>query len=178
MLGSSEIRLSDGERAATGWEMKTVRQALDALASIETWLPEVLEGLAPAKLRERREGCGAFSLVEHLWHLHDLDELGYLERVRRTLSEKRPELPDVDGERLAAEREYQKRGVQPAVTTLLQARRKVLARLGKLEEKQFHREAVLEGVGALTLGDLVLRWRAHDIGHRVEMERLATALGS
>jgi hypothetical protein len=26
------------------------------------------------------------------------------------------------------------------------------------------------------LGDLVLRWRAHDLGHRIEMERLSAAL--
>jgi hypothetical protein len=176
VLGSSEIRLSDGERAAAGWDLATVRQALEVLASIEAWLPPVLAGFKPAKLRERREGCGAFSLLEHVWHLHDIDERGYLQRVERTLSTSRPELPDVDGERLAADRKYQQRAAPPAVKALLQGRRKVLARLVRLEEKDFHREAVLEGVGPLTLGDLVLRWRAHDIGHRVEMERLAAAL--
>ena len=176
MLGSSEIRLSDGERGATGWEMKAIRQAVEVLASIEEWLPAVLVGLAPEKLRERREGCGAFCLLEHVWHLRDIDELGYLERVRRTLREKRPELPDLDGERLAAERAYLQRALQPAQRTLLQARRRAVARLRRLEEKDFRREAVLEGTGPLTLGDLVLRWRAHDIGHRVEMERLAAAL--
>src|SRR5690242_11175483 len=99
VLGSSEIRLSDGERAAAGWDLEKIRRALEVLASIETWLPPVVAGFAPEKLRERREGCGAFSLLEHVWHLHDIDERGYLQRVERTLSTKRPELPDVDGER-------------------------------------------------------------------------------
>jgi DinB superfamily/Helix-turn-helix domain len=177
MLGSSEIRLTDGERAgAAGWEMKTVHQALDVLASIGDWLPAVVAGLPPEKLRERREGCGAFCLLEHVWHLRDIDEIGYLRRVRRTLKEERPELPDIDGDRLAAQRAYRQRALRPAQDALLRGRRKAVAQLRRLEEKDFRRKAVLEGAGPVTLGDLVLRWRAHDIGHRVEMERLAAAL--
>jgi len=177
VLGSSEIRLTDGERkGSAGWDMEGIRQALDVLASIEEWLPAVLSGIAPGKLRERREGCGAFSLLEHVWHLRDVDGFGYLQRLRRSLSETRPELPDVDGDRLAAERAYQTRPLRPAQDVLLRGRRKALAQLRRLGEKDLRRKAVLEGVGPVTLGDLVLRWRAHDVGHRVEMERLAAAL--
>jgi len=176
MLGSSEIVLSDGEQATSQWDLKSVRQAIEVIASVEASLPPLLAGLSPARLRERREGCGAFSLLEHLWHLHDIDDLGYLVRVRRILEEACPELPDVDGERLAAERAYQKREVEPARTALLEGRRKIVARLRRLGEKQLAREAVLEGTGVMALGDLVLRWRAHDLGHRIEMERLSAAL--
>jgi len=176
MLGSSEIVLSDGEQATSQWDLKSVRQAIEVIASVEEWLPPLLAGLSPARLRERREGCGAFSILEHLWHLHDIDDLGYLVRVPRMLEETRPELPDVDGERLAAERAYQKRDVEPARTELLEGRRKIVARLRRLGEKQLAREAVLEGTGVVALGDLVLRWRAHDLGHRIEMERLSAAL--
>jgi hypothetical protein len=176
LLGSSEIKLNDGERKERGWEMKRMGQALEALLSLERWLPAVLENLAPAALRERRQRCGSFSLLEHVWHLHDIDELGYLVRLRRTLKEMRPELADVDGDRLAVERAYQKRRLQPALRNLLRARRKAVERLRELKEVDFRREALLEGAGLVTLGDLVLRWRTHDIGHRVEMERLAAAL--
>jgi hypothetical protein len=176
MLGSSEIRLTDGEHAARGWDMKAIGQAIDALASVETWLPDVLSGIPADKLRERREGCGTFCLLEHVWHLHDIDQLGYLERVRRTLKEERPHLPDVDGDRLAEERAYRERSLRPAQDGLVRARGKAVARLRRLKESDFRREAVLEGVGSLTLGDIVLRWRAHDTGHRVEMERLAATL--
>jgi Helix-turn-helix domain/DinB superfamily len=176
MLGSSEIKLNDGERKERGWEMKSVGQALETLASLEGWLPAVLAGLAPSRLRERREGCGSFSLLEHVWHLHDIDAFGYLLRVRRTLKETRPALADVDGDRLAVERAYQKRNPKVAVRNLLRARRTAVARLRDLKEADFRREALLEGAGLVTLGDLVLRWRTHDIGHRVEMERLAAEL--
>jgi hypothetical protein len=176
MLGSSEIRLNDGERAERSWQVNEVQQALEVLASIEEWLPALLAGLPAAKLRERREGCGAFSLLEHVWHLHDIDELGYLQRVRRTLAVKRPQLADVDGDRLAIEGGYQKRSLHTAQRDFLRARRKALVQLRGLKEIDFRREATLEGTGLLTLGDLVLRWRTHDLGHRVEMERLAKTL--
>jgi len=176
MLGSSEIVLSDGDPAGTDWDLVAVRQAIEVLGSVEDWLPPLLAGLSSAQLRERREGCGSFSLLEHLWHLHDVDDLGYLVRVRRTLAEARPELPDVDGDRLAAERAYQRRELEPARTELLRERRKTVARLRGLGEKELRREAALEGAGTVTLGDLVFRWKAHDLGHRVEMERLSAAL--
>jgi hypothetical protein len=176
MLGSSQIKLNDGERAERSWQMNEVQQALEVLASIEEWLPALLAGLPGAKLRERREGCGTFSLLEHVWHLHDIDKLGYLRRVRRTLAEKGPQLTDVDGDRMAIERGYQKRSLQPAQRDLFRERRKALLQLRGLKESAFRREATLEGTGLLTLGDLVLRWRTHDLGHRVEMERLAKTL--
>ena len=47
MLGSSEIRLSDGERGATGWEMKAIRQAVEVLASIEAAGRPAWAGAAP-----------------------------------------------------------------------------------------------------------------------------------
>src|SRR5262249_14344558 len=114
----------------------------------------------------------------HVWHLRDIDGLGYLKRVRKALNERRPQLPDVDGDRLAVERAYQKRPLRPAQDALLRGRRKAVAQLRRLDEKDFRREAIVEGAGPVTLGDLVLRWRAHDIGHRVEMEKLAAALRS
>jgi hypothetical protein len=176
MLGSSEFVLTDTERPVIQGDPKSVGQAIEALGSIEEWLPPLIEGLSLAELRERRVDCGTFSLLEHLWHLYDLDEIGYLVRMRRTLEEERPSLPDLLGDRLAVERAYQKREVEPARTALSGARRKAVARLRKLSEKQFRREAILEGAGTVTLADLVLRWRAHDLGHRVEMERLSAAL--
>jgi Helix-turn-helix domain len=59
MLGSSEIKLNDGERKERGWEMKPVGQALETLASLEEWLRPAggRARLPEAKL----EGCGAQS---------------------------------------------------------------------------------------------------------------------
>ncbi len=42
---------------------------------------------------------GAFSPVEHCWHLADLEREGYAVRIRRLLEEDNPGLPDFDGTR-------------------------------------------------------------------------------
>src|SRR6266567_2011029 len=49
---------------------------------------------------------GAFSPVEHCWHLADLEREGYAVRIRRLLEEDNPGLPDFDGARIARERSY------------------------------------------------------------------------
>ncbi|MCA1828505.1 MAG: DinB family protein [Myxococcales bacterium] len=149
---------------------------MNELASLATWLPALLERVPESTLRERREGCGAFSILEHVWHLHDIDALGYLVRIRRTLAGGSPSLPDLDGDRLAKERRYQERALAPALRAVLRRRRAVIARLRKLKDADFARTATLEGAGLLTLGEILARWRTHDLGHRVEMERLAAEL--
>eukprot|EP01036_Dinobryon_divergens_P048571 gene48571-65148_t len=41
---------------------------------------------------------GAFSLAQHLWHLADLETLGWRPRFERLLNETHPRLPGVDGD--------------------------------------------------------------------------------
>src|SRR2546426_11909715 len=57
----------------------------------------------PAELVRVRSG--PFALVEHVWHMADL-EREFAERIRRLLGETDPFLPDFDGERVAKERQY------------------------------------------------------------------------
>ena len=54
----------------------------------------------------RRPAAGGFALVEHAWHLADLEREGYGARISRLLAETAPALPDFDGDRIAREREY------------------------------------------------------------------------
>src|SRR5262245_53957070 len=58
-----------------------------------------------ARLRSRPQG-GGFSLVEHAWHLADLEREGFGARIYRLATEEEPFLPDFDGQRTAAERRY------------------------------------------------------------------------
>jgi hypothetical protein len=54
----------------------------------------------------RVPATGIFSLVEHVWHLADLEREGYEVRIRRILTEDEPSLSDFEGERIARERRY------------------------------------------------------------------------
>ena len=47
-----------------------------------------------------------FSIAENVCHLRDIECEGYSVRLRRLLEEERPFLPDIDGGRLARERNY------------------------------------------------------------------------
>jgi len=175
-FGSSSFRLVGGEpdRAAPG--RGEVTAAIDGLAGLGDWLPPLVAGRSKAELTARRADCGAFSLTEHVWHLHDLEIEAYGERLRRTLAEDAPRLPDFEGDRLAAQRAYQDKPIAPALRALVGARRLHVTRLRRLGEAALGRIADLDGVGPLPLAALIIRWRSHDMGHRLEMERLAANL--
>ena len=67
-------------------------------------MPHVLEtafGCLPAADVALPGPGGAFSPVEHAWHLADLEREGYAVRIERLLNETAPALPDFDGARIA-----------------------------------------------------------------------------
>jgi hypothetical protein len=177
MLQTSRIKTGIERPPQHAWTRSAVDEAIEVLAGIGSWLPAALAGFDDAQLRTRPAGDAGFSLLEHVWHLRDIDAFGFIERVRRTLNEVRPELPDVPGDRLAIERRYNEQPLRPALDDLLAARRSAVTVLRSLSDAQLARDAVLEGVGPLHLGDLVLRWRSHDAEHRADTENLVTALG-
>jgi hypothetical protein len=121
----------------------------------------------------RRPGTeGAFSFVQNVWHLADLEREGYGERITRLRTEDRPELPDFDGARIARERDYQSRSVREGLAAFAAARRANLARLSALTEPEWERAGVQEGVGPVTLREVPAMMLAHDTGHRDEIRAL------
>src|SRR6202162_4084731 len=86
--------------------------ALAAKAAVE---------LNPSQIRQVPAG-GGFSLLEHVWHLADLEREGYGIRIRRILSEEEPPLSDFEGERIARERCYSKRDLAEGLVELTAAR--------------------------------------------------------
>lgn len=175
-FGSSTFRLTDADKPRGGFTVTDVEAAVEDLAALPTWLPAVLHSITATDLRRRLPDCGPFALVEHVCHLRDIEVEGYAVRLRRALAAVRPNLPDLDGDLLARERRYLDQPHAPAVRALLASRRRNVERLRRLRRADLERELDLDGVGRLSLGDLVLRWRTHDIGHRIEMERLRSEL--
>ena len=90
----------------------------------------------------------------------------------RILSEENPFLPDVDGAKLAKERDYNAQPVTPALEAFAESRARSIARLRALSDADFERTGELEGVGRVTLRELLQRWLEHDAGHVKEMEAL------
>jgi len=115
---------------------------------------------------------GGFSLVEQAWHLADLEREGYGERIRRLLAEEDPALPDFDGARVAAERNYRTLGLVEGIAAFSAARTANLARLRSVPETAWARAGHQEGVGRVTLGDVPRLMREHDDSHRAEIAAL------
>jgi len=141
---------------------------IESLAATPEHIRELLAGLCETEL-SRKPAHDVFSLRENVLHLRDIDVEGYEKRVERILTEEHPFLPDVDGARLARERDYNRQPLMPALDAFAASRARSMARLHNAD---LDRTAELEGVGAVTLRDLLARWLDHDAGHLSDIEAL------
>jgi hypothetical protein len=113
---------------------------------------------------------GAFSPVEHGWHLADLEREGYGVRIERLLREDGPVLPDFDGARVAVERQYRKRALAEGIRAFEGARRSNLVTLRALDPAAWSRRGSQEGVGPIRLSDVPRMMAEHDRAHRAEID--------
>jgi hypothetical protein len=151
----------------------------DDLVATLREMPEVLARAAVVLGPEaiRRPGPdGSFSLVEHAWHLADLEREGYGERLRRLLTETDPHLPDFDGARIARERDYPSLPFEEGLRTFRRARALNLSTLRALPPSSWSRGGTQEGVGRLCLADVPRLMAEHDAGHREETAALVAFL--
>jgi len=123
-----------------------------------------------------RVRSGPFALVEHAWHIADLEREGFGERVRRLIAEDDPFLPDFDGERIAREREYLMADLAPAIAAFGAAREQTLRSLRAVSGGQWARSGQQEGVGTITLAEIPRRILDHDLAHLNEIADLLADL--
>jgi uncharacterized damage-inducible protein DinB len=116
----------------------------------------------------QRPAAGGFSLCQHLWHLADIEELGWRPRFERILAEVRPRLPGVDGDRLARERNYAALPWRPAARRFLAQRRASLVALALFDPDVLLRPVSFAGVRSRAAGVLAAAV-AHDLEHRQQM---------
>jgi hypothetical protein len=148
------------------------RERDSLLADLEAMPGFLAEQFAilPSEVASRAEPDGAFSPVEHCWHLADLEREGYAERIARLLAEAAPMLPDFDGARIALERQYRTKSLHAAIEAFGEARRANLASFARLGEAEWSRAGSQEGVGPVALCDLPAMMAEHDRAHRAEIE--------
>jgi len=140
-------------------------------------MPALLERVAAQVPDEKvRVRSGPFALIEHLWHVGDLEREGFGERIRKLLTEENPWLPDFDGERIAREREYLKLPLAPALAAFAAARDETVRLLRSVTGDQWARAGRQEGVGIVTLADLPRRILDHDRAHLNEIADLLADL--
>jgi hypothetical protein len=117
-----------------------------------------------------KHSADEFSATEHVCHLRDIEVEGYAFRIQRIINEDHPQLPDIDGGRLAFERNYNQQDIRAALASFETARRNNLETLMTLDSTQLERVGELEGLGTIKLGDLVSMLREHDEAHLEELQ--------
>ena len=145
--------------------------AIRTLSATPRRVTELLAGVCESEL-SRKPAADIFSLRENVLHLRDIDMDGYEPRIERILTESHPTLLDVDGARLAAERDYNNQAVQPALDAFARSRERSIERLQSASEADLDRTAELESFGTVTLLVLLERWMEHDEGHLRDIEAL------
>ena len=146
-----------------------LNELLSILAATDLKIQSLLENRFDQQLR-RRPSEGEFSLVENVCHLRDLELEGYTTRIKQILGEDDPVLADIDGGRLAVERDYNKQDVQAALRSFSFARRVNIDTLKSLGPEELSRAGTFEGIGKINLADLIRMMRDHDASHLKEME--------
>ena len=140
-----------------------------ALRSMPDLLAESFSDLPPSLHTASGPG-GGFSPVEHVWHLADLEQMGFAERIRRLRTESHPMLPDFAGNVIACERGYKSLPLSEGIAAFREARQRNLSALESLGQEEWTRQGEQEGVGPVSLCDLPSMMAEHDSAHREEIE--------
>jgi hypothetical protein len=144
-------------------------ELLRSLSAMPDYLYEQFDSLTAEDARLPGPG-GAFSPVEQVWHLADLEREGFGVRIRRLRDEQAPRLPDFDGAGIARERHYRSLSLREGLAAFALARKANLATLQSLPGEAWARRGTQEGVGVVSLCDLPALLLQHDQAHRLEIE--------
>ena len=156
-----------------------LESAARALQEFPSKVRRLIAGLENDVLRKKpslkNPPEGEFSIAENVCHLRDIECEGYSVRLRRLLEEERPFLHDIDGDRLARERDYNSQPVPSALEQFAAERMGNVALLYGLKAEQLGRSGTLEGVGNITVEALLGIMQQHDREHLMLIENLLRA---
>jgi hypothetical protein len=119
---------------------------------------------------------GAFSFIEHVWHLADLEAEGFAVRISRILAEENPSLPDFDGAAVACERGYRTLPLSEGLVRFAASRSANVERLAGVDAAGWRRGGEQGGAGRITLADMPEKMLAHDRAHARELVELLEAI--
>ena len=141
-----------------------IRDLVGTLAKTPDEITRLLENI-PANSISVRPSPDEFSVLENVCHLRDIEIEGDRVRIQRILAEDHPMLSDLDGARLAIERDYNRQSLNEALEAFTSARRQNVAVLSETAADDFEREGEMEGLGRITLRKLLEMMCEHDDGH-------------
>jgi len=131
----------------------------------------LVSDVGESSLSERPRGK-TWSILEHICHLRDIEQEGYSVRITRVLNEDQPFLNDLDGDKLALERDYINQDFRAALEAFTATRALNVDLIRRLSPDRLARGAEFENVGHVTLLDLLTKIREHDREHIKELTDL------
>jgi DinB superfamily len=134
-------------------------------------ISQMVSDVAENSLSERPQDK-SWSILEHICHLRDIEQEGYSVRITRILNEDQPFLSDLDGDKLALERDYINQDFRVALEAFIATRALNVDRIRHLSPDRLSRGAEFENVGHITLLDLLTKIREHDWEHIKELTAL------
>jgi hypothetical protein len=138
------------------------------LAEFATFLRQALA--APQVHWRWRPSSEAWSIVEVVCHLRDVEREVHLPRFQALAETENPFLSGVDADEWAAPRDYFRQDGHAALADFVTARLETLALLKMLPESAWSREARHAFFGQTTLHELLYLVVQHDRVHRQQVE--------
>ena len=126
-------------------------------------LRALLEGVCEETL-SYRPSPDVFSLRENVMHLRDVDVEAYEKRIVAITTESHPFLANFEGPH-----SYDPEPLDAVLEALAASRARSIERL---RDADLTRTAEFEGIGAITLAQLLEMWAKHDAGHLADIEAL------
>ena len=147
---------------------------LSRLGEAPRELRRIVEGI-PAGLRAARPTPERWSILDHLCHLRDRDQLA-LQRFTRMVSTDRPQLRELDGAALAVVGRYATQDADEALREWERRRTLLIELLHVLDHHGWQRRARHPRHGETTIAELVAHHVDHDAAHAVHVRSLRDTL--
>src|SRR5215813_11855074 len=154
--------------------MNWLDEAITKLSETPQRVEDLIRGLSEEQLSWKPTEF--FSIRENVLHLRDIDVYGYEKRVRMILTEDYPVFPDIDGGKLAIERNYNAQPIRQALDDLKRSRGISIQRLKGTAKHDLDRKAEMQGSGPVDVKRLLELWMEHDRGHIVDIGELRQAI--
>jgi len=140
------------------------------MKSLPNELEDLLKDLDEETLRWRPIPH-KWSIKEIMCHLRDMEREAYLARYRKMIAEDNPFLPNVDQDRLAAERDYINQDARDALDEFKWLRAETVKTLESAQPQAWSRPGTHEADGPMTIEQLVHRQiKGNDLNHLVQMK--------
>jgi DinB superfamily len=155
--------------------MDFLDNAITELASTPERMEKLVQGLSESQ-QAWKPSPEIFSVRESVLHLRDIEIEGYAKRLRMVLVEECPLLPDIDGGRLAQERNYNAQSTAQAIADFRRSRASSVEQLKACSHGDLARKAEMQDIGVIDLRRLLELWMKHDRGHLADIAEVRRAV--